>query len=144
MVAAAGGLRGSELDPKRPDRVLPGREHFKKAGAVVKSDGLTVLLPKALVEDAIASAPSRIILHGRKEENNIILEGSRVHYGTGGTAIYVIDMETGERRPSTVEDIRLNARIIDALPYINLFTINVFPNDIKEKEHILTKEKMKI
>ena len=112
------------------------REHFKKAGAIVKSDGLTVLFPRAFVEDAIASAPSRIVLHGRTEENNIIMEKSRVHYGTGGTAIYVIDMETGERRASTVEDIRLNARIMDALPFINLFTINVFPNDIKEKEHI--------
>ncbi len=112
------------------------RKYFKKAGATIKADGRTVLLPRALVEDAIASAPSKIVLHGRKEENNIILEDSTVHYGTGGTAIYVIDMETGNRRPSTVADIQLNARIMDALPYINLFTINVFPNDIKEKEHI--------
>lgn len=67
-------------------------EHFKIAGASVKSDGQTVLLPRTLVEDAVASAPSRIVLHGRTEENNIILEGSRVHYGTGGTAIYVIDL----------------------------------------------------
>ena len=32
-----------------------------------------------------------------------------MHYGTGGTAIFVIDPDTGKRRPSTVEDVVLAA-----------------------------------
>jgi len=111
------------------------RNYLIKAGAE-EFDELTIRFPRSMVEDAIASAPSRIILHGRKPGQEIILEDSRVYYGTGGTAIYVMDLEDGKRRPSTVEDVKLNALITDALDHLHIFTINVFPNDIKNKDHI--------
>ena len=112
------------------------RDYLARAGAEVKGNGITVLFPRSLVEDAIASAPSRIVLHGRSPEHDVVLEESRVYYGTGGTAIYVMDLETGKRRHSTTEDVKLNARITDALEHVHLFTINVFPNDIKENDDI--------
>jgi trimethylamine--corrinoid protein Co-methyltransferase len=112
------------------------RNYLSKVGADIGNDGLTVLFPRSLVEDAIASTPSSITLCGRNEAHNVILEDSRVYYGTGGTAIYVIDLDSGDRRPSTVEDIKLNARLVDALEHIHLFTINVFPNDVKNVHHI--------
>jgi len=95
-----------------------------------------VRLPKAMVEDAIASNPSSVTLYSRDGEVDCHLEDSRVHYGTGGTAIYVLDPETGERRPSRTEDVILNARFVEALENIHLFTINVFPNEIENKDHI--------
>ena len=112
------------------------RNYLAKAGAEVAEDGLTVRFPRSLVEDAIASAPSRVVLHGRSPENDVVLEDSRVYFGTGGTAIYVMDLETGNRRHSTLEDVKLNARLTDALEHVHLFTINVFPNDIKNNDHI--------
>ena len=54
----------------------------------------------------------------------------------GGTAIYVLDPDSGERRPSTVEDVALNARMVEALDHIHLFTINVFPNEIQDRNAI--------
>jgi trimethylamine--corrinoid protein Co-methyltransferase len=65
-----------------------------------------------------------------------MLEKNRVHYGTGGTALYVLDPDTGERRPSTTEDVILNAKLVDNLENIHVFTINVFPNEIKDKDNI--------
>ena len=112
------------------------REHLSKAGAKVGSDNRTVYFPKSMIEDAIASAPGSITLFGRNPENDVVLEESRVYYGTGGTAIYIIDPENGERRPSTTEDVKLNARLVDALNHIHLFTINVFPNEIKNVDDI--------
>ena len=112
------------------------RNYLAKAGAEVAEDGLTVRFPRSLVEDAIASAPSRVVLHGRSPENDVVLEDSRVYFGTGGTAIYVMDLDTGNRRHSTLEDVKLNARLTDALEHVHLFTINVFPNDIKNNDHI--------
>jgi len=112
------------------------REYLARAGAEVSSDGLSVRFPRSLVEDAIASTPSSLTLCGRNPENDVVLEDSRVHYGTGGTAIYVKDLESGERRPSTVEDVKLNARLVDALDHIHLFTINVFPNDVLNVDNI--------
>ena len=95
-----------------------------------------VRLPRSMVEDAIASNPSSITLCSRDGRFDCVLEKNRVHYGTGGTAIYVLDPETGKRRPSRTEDVILNARLVEALENIHLFTVNVFPNDVEEKDHI--------
>jgi len=75
-------------------------------------------------------------LFGRNGSPDVVLEKSRVHYGTGGTAIYVLDPDTGERRPSTSADVVLNARMVEALENIHLFTINVFPNEIENIDAI--------
>jgi len=113
-----------------------GREAFRKAGAEIDEATCRVKMPRSLVEDAIASNPSSITLYSRDCGNDCVLEENRVHYGTGGTAIYVLDPDTGERRPSTSADVALNARMVDALENIHLFTINVFPNEIADTAHI--------
>jgi trimethylamine---corrinoid protein Co-methyltransferase len=112
------------------------REAFRKAGAEVDDNTCTCKLPRSLVEDAIDSNPSSITLFSRDGKMDCVLEKNRVHYGTGGTAIYVLDPDSGARRPSTVEDVILNARMVDVLENVHLFTINVFPNDIANREHI--------
>ncbi|MFC1739326.1 trimethylamine methyltransferase family protein [Planctomycetota bacterium] len=111
-------------------------EAFKSSGATVDSETRIVKLPKRMVEDAIASNPSSVTLYSRDGKCDVILEKNRVHYGTGGTAIYVLDADTGQRRPSTIEDVILNARMVNALENIHLFTINVFPNEIDDKDVI--------
>jgi len=124
------GRSGMRVYSEKAQKYLVG------AGAEVAEDGLTFRLPRSLVEDAIASAPSRVVLHGRSPEQDVVLEDSRVYFGTGGTAIYVLDHLTGKRRHSTLDDVKLNARLTDALDHVHLFTINVFPNDIKNIDHI--------
>ena len=109
---------------------------FKEAGADTDAETQLVRLPRSLVEDAVASNPSSITLFSRDGNFDCVLEGNKVHYGTGGTAIYVLDPDTGERRPSTTDDVILNARMVNGLENIHLFTINVFPNEIKSKDHI--------
>ncbi len=111
-------------------------EAYHKAGADVDEEKKVVRLPRSMVEDAIASNPSSITLYSRDGEYDAILEKNRVHYGTGGTAIYVLDPDTGERRPSTTEDVILNARMVENLNNIHVFTINVFPNEIEQKDQI--------
>ncbi|MHA1159186.1 MAG: trimethylamine methyltransferase family protein [Alphaproteobacteria bacterium] len=109
---------------------------FQAAGAPTDAEQQRVWLPRSLVEDAIASNPSSITLFSRDGETDCILENDRVHYGTGGTAIYVLDPETGERRPSTIEDVARNAVMVQRLDNIHLFTINVFPNEIETVDEI--------
>jgi len=113
-------------------------EAFRAAGARVDEETRVVRLPRSLVEDAVASNPSSVTLYSRNGENDAVLEKDRVHYGTGGTAIYVLDLETGQRRPSTIEDVILNARLVDVLENVHVFTINVFPNEIDAKDEIDT------
>ncbi len=112
------------------------REAFATAGADVDHQTGTVKLPRSLVEDAVASNPSSVTLYSRDGSCDAVLEENRVHYGTGGTAIYVLDPDTGRRRPSMTEDVVLNARMVDALENVHVFTINVFPNDVEGKDDI--------
>ncbi len=113
-----------------------GREAFKAAGADVDESECLVKIPKSMLEDAVASAPSKVVLCGRDPDRDCSLEGSNVYLGTGGTAINVLDMETGERRPSTNRDVREMARLMDALENVSVFTINVFPNEIANKDEV--------
>ena len=111
---------------------------LEKAGAQVDRENQIVKMPRTMVEDAVDSNPSSITLAARNDEFDAVLENGKVHYGTGGTAIYVLDPETGERRPSEVRDVILNARMVDALENIHVFTINVFPNEIQSNDEIDT------
>ena len=111
-------------------------EALKGAGAVVNRSTRTVRMPRAMVEDAVASNPSSITLWGQDPVHNAVLAKDRVHYGTGGTAIYVIDPDTGERRNSLVEDVILNSRLVQGLENVHVYTINVFPHDVDAHDHI--------
>ena len=109
---------------------------LREAGAPVDEQTRVVRFPRRLVEDAVASNPSSITLYSRDGENDVVLEGSRVHYGTGGTALYVMDLDKGHRREAVVRDLILNARVVDALPNVHLHTINVFPHDVENVDDI--------
>lgn len=111
-------------------------EALKTAGADADRETCFVRMSRSMVEDAIASNPSSITLYGRDPKHNAVLEKNRVYYGTGGTAVYVLDPDTGERRESTVSDVILNGRMVQALENIHVFTINVFPHDVKEQDSI--------
>ena len=114
------------------------RDAFKKAGADVDYSTNRVRLSRSFLEDAIASNPSSIALRSRDGKNDCILEKNHVHYGTGGTAIYVLDPDTGECRPSLIKDVALCSKVVNTLDNVHLFTINVFPNEIVNENHIDT------
>lgn len=60
---------------------------FKEKGAKVDFDKHIVKMPREMVEDAIDTAPSKVILYGREDKHNLVLEGSNVHFGTSGTVL---------------------------------------------------------
>jgi len=105
-------------------------ELFACAGAEVNRETRMVKIPRGMLEDAVASAPSKVILCGREEKNDLILEGKRTHLGTGGTVLNALDLETGERRPTVRQDIKDFARLVDALDNIDFFMLPLYPNDI--------------
>ncbi|NQT94467.1 MAG: trimethylamine methyltransferase family protein [Lentisphaerae bacterium] len=111
-------------------------EALRKTGASVDEQTRIVHFPRSLIEDAVASNPSSITLCSRDGKHDVVLEGSRVHYGTGGTALYVLDPDGGHRREAKVSDIVLNARLVDALDNVHLHTINVFPHDVEDTDDI--------
>jgi trimethylamine--corrinoid protein Co-methyltransferase len=100
------------------------------AGAFV-SDGNLVKFPAQLAEDAIASAPSRIILCDRDGEPALFLEGTKVYFGTGSDCLNLLDPETGKHRKFTAADIVDSYRLCDALPNIHFVMSNGIPADVE-------------
>ena len=104
-------------------------ELLKGAGAFV-SDGNLVRFPAALVEEALASAPGRIILCDRDGEAAVWLEGTKVWFGTGSDCLNYLDPETGEHRKFTQADIVNGYRLCDALPNIHFVMSIGIPVDV--------------
>jgi trimethylamine--corrinoid protein Co-methyltransferase len=102
---------------------------LKKAGAFV-SDGNLVKFPARMVEDAIASAPGRIVMCDRDGEPAMFLEGTKVYFGTGSDCLNLLDPETGEHRKFTQADIANGYRLCDALPNIHFNMSIGIPSDV--------------
>lgn len=109
-------------------------EIFAAGGAEVDFAAQIVRIPRSLLEEAIARAPSRVVLCGRDEEHDLILEGARTYLGTGGTVLNVLDLETGRRRPTTLEDLKNLARLTDALENVHFYMLPVYPTELDPPE----------
>jgi len=90
------------------------------AGAIQGGDG-RIRFPPALVEDMLAVAARGITLHGRDPKHDLRLEGSRVHFGTAGAAVHVVDVETRTYRDSTARDLHDAARLVHLLDNVHFF-----------------------
>ena len=106
---------------------------LKDTGAFV-SDGNLVRFPARLIEDAVASAPGRIIMCDRDGEPAVFLEGSRVYFGTGSDCLNLLDPETGEHRKFTQADIVAGYRLCDALENIHFVMSIGIPSDIEQSQ----------
>ena len=82
----------------------------------------TISIPTALVEDALRSAPHRVVLHDRNGARRLSLSGPCSHFGAGVTCISYLDPFDGSHRDFTLEDMELVARLADGLPNIDFVT----------------------
>jgi len=95
-------------------------EVFKKGGADVDEETNRVRIPEHLVKDSLSKAPRKVILGGRIEANDLVLEDGRAYFGLGGTPTpYTLDVESGDFRPSTSDDVIKASVLGDALPNIS-------------------------
>ncbi|WP_102107782.1 trimethylamine methyltransferase family protein [Oceaniglobus roseus] len=101
------------------------------AGARLGEDGRLRFSP-ALVEDMLAKAARGITLHGRAPEHDLALSGTRVHYGTAGAAVHVVDVDGRSYRDSTVQDLHDAARIADRLDNIHFVQRPMVCRDIPD------------
>ena len=104
-------------------------EMLKDAGAFI-SNGNLVKFPAAMVEDAIATVPSRVIMCDRDGEPAVWLEDTKVNFGTGSDCINLLDPETGEHRKFTEKDILDAYHLCDALPNIHFVMSIGIPSDV--------------
>jgi trimethylamine--corrinoid protein Co-methyltransferase len=115
---------GLRVDLKR------ARDAFREAGANVDEGARSVRIPAELVQRAIGQAPERFTLYGADPDFRLEIGTDQIHFAGLGVLTSVIDRETGELRPATLEDQRNHLRLVDALPNIVGTPIGVWPTDI--------------
>jgi len=98
------------------------------------TDDDRLLFPRELVLETIAGARRDITLHGQRSEHDIHLTGARVHMSSGGAAPGVFDINSGEYRESTTQDLYDAARIVDAMENIHHFSRSVVARDIEDNQ----------
>jgi trimethylamine--corrinoid protein Co-methyltransferase len=116
------------------------RELLLDAGAWESEDevGQTrIKIPEHLVTGAIGSAPPRIPMHNRLGDLTMPLEGDNVFFGPGSDCPFTLDVETGERRPSTASDVERIACLCDALDGIDFVMCMGVPSDVPPLDHYL-------
>ena len=74
------------------------------AGGSVTGDG-RLLMPEPLVRGVLSTAGRGFKLYGQRPEHDIDPSGTRIHLGTAGAAVHIIDSETGAIRDTTLRDL---------------------------------------
>ena len=107
-------------------------EVFDGAGAEVDRQNKIVKIPPQLVEDAIGSAPSKILLAGRDPKHDKVLEVGRVHFTNFSEGIEVVDPFSGERRAPLKADLANAAKLVDSLDEIDVCEKAVGSGDVPQ------------
>ena len=151
------GFSGGQYKPLSTDQVLtlhnaalsilkktgmtfePGLEDVAELlgsnGAELDMENRIIRFTPEMIADAVSKAPDKVVLYGRKEEHDLCLTENKVHMGTGGAAIKIIDLDTGAIRPTTLKDLEMVARLVDKLENIHFLVRPCIPTDIDKADY---------
>ena len=113
------------------DAPASGVAYLTGAGAILGDDG-RIRFPRALVEDTIARANRSVTICGRDPVHDLELSGNRVHYGTAGAAVHLVDAQGRNYRECGVQDLHDAARIADQLDNIHFLQRPMVCRDISD------------
>lgn len=112
-----------------------GIDAMTAQGAVLGDDG-RLRFPPSLVEDMLAKASRGITLHGRDPKNDLLLSGNRVHYGTAGAAVHMVDVDGRHYRESTLQDLHDAARIVDQMDNLHFLQRPMVARDVTDNREM--------
>ncbi|MEE8391214.1 MAG: trimethylamine methyltransferase family protein, partial [Anaerolineae bacterium] len=101
---------------------------LKAAGFPVDWDSQMVRVTPDLLETALGSLPRNVTLYDRAGETPAPFERGPCFMGAG-TPVHVFDLETGEQRPATGQDVRNLVTLQDALPQVDIVRPTVTATD---------------
>ena len=113
------------------DAPRSGVDYLTAAGCIAGDDG-RIRFPRALVEDTIARANRSVTLYSRDGKTDLELSGTRVHYGTAGAAVSMVDVYGQAYRDSTVQDLHDAAKICEHLDNIHFVQRPMVCRDIPD------------
>ncbi len=108
-----------------------GVAYLTGAGCIQGADG-RIRFPRALVKDVLARANRSITLMARDPAHDMELSGTRVHYGTAGAAVHLVDAKSRTYRDCTLQDLHDAARIADRLDNIHFVQRPMVARDVTD------------
>ena len=105
-------------------------EMLGASGALIDKDKHNIIFPRDMIAEQVAKTPEKVVLCGQDTKNDLHLTQDRVHLGTGGAAINILDPETGKARPTTLKDLYDVSRLVDQLDNIHFLVKPCIATDI--------------
>lgn len=106
-----------------------GRHLLSDAGCSLKDNNI-VTIPRDLIEQCIKTCPSSIQIYDRNGELAMDLSGRNNYFGLGTDLIDTIDIDTGKRRRSELQDVRNAAVVADACENVDFIASFALPSDV--------------
>ena len=103
------------------------------AGARVENDAKRVRIPADLVDKAVETAPSKVILYNRRGEPVMDLGGDRSHFNPGSAALRIYDGREGRARTPVTADLVRFATLTDALPSFAAQSTGLISGDVPQE-----------
>lgn len=105
------------------------------AGCTVDQGIKRIFFPRQLVIEMVAKAPGNFILYSRDGKNDLKMGKNRVYAGTGGTAVRILDLDTGEARQTVLKDAHNVALIVEQLKNIHFYQSPCVPHDLPTEHY---------
>jgi len=103
---------------------------LKKAGATIDEKKKIAKFPEYLVREGLKKTPSRVLLKARNSKYDILIGDGNSYFTNGFGAYYTIDLETGQRRLSTLRDLEEFTLLSDYFPTVDYIKPNIIPQDL--------------
>lgn len=112
---------------------------LEKGGAKVDKRSMRAWIPESLVKETVKKVPKRIRLCARNPEQDMPVPRAGPPYmATNGTAVYMPDIDTGERRATTGKDLRDFMVLCDAMVPLDYVWPIVTAHDAPSSSHALS------
>ncbi len=104
---------------------------LRERGADVDEATGVARLPRDLVEWAAGQCPRGVLMAGLTEADDVLLdEGEPFHFVPSGCVAKTLDYRTGERRASTLQDLRECTALMDELQHLDIMWTQVSASDV--------------
>lgn len=117
-------------------RSEPTLKILEDAGADVDHSTQIAKIPEEMVKEALGRVPKNIRLCARDPKNDMpIPVAGRPFVSTTGLGVYIRDIDTGAKRPSTRKDIADFIRLGDGLDAVDFLWTTLTANEVPQISH---------
>lgn len=110
------------------------RDILVEAGAGLDAARDRVFISRDMVDAALKTANRDVVLYSSDGRFDLYLRGKRVHLGTGGAAIHILDLDGGYVRDTRLQDLYDIGRLVETLDNIHFYLRPVVARDVDDED----------